>query len=76
MKDALVKLQSLNEALGSDKMEMAKLINQMEGERNSLGNEKQELQFEKETIKEELIRLEQERLDAEAEKTSLSQNLG
>ena len=52
LKDALVKLQSLNEALGQDKIDLNKIIRQNEVERDHFINEKQELEMEKSAIKE------------------------
>lgn len=52
LKDALVKLQSLNEALGQDKVDLNKIIRQTELERDSMLNEKQDLEMEKSAIKE------------------------
>ena len=52
LKDALVKLQSLNEALGQDKVDLNKIIRQMEMERDGLIGDKQELESEKSAIKE------------------------
>lgn len=52
LKDALVKLQSLNEALGQDKIDLNKIIRQLEMEKDELVNDKQELEMEKSAIKE------------------------
>lgn len=52
LKDALVKLQSLNEALGQDKIDLNKVIRQLEMEKDELVNDKQELEMEKSAIKE------------------------
>lgn len=52
LKDALVKLQSLNEALSQDKVDLNKVIQQIEIERETLLNEKQEQDMEKSSIKE------------------------
>lgn len=52
LKDALVKLQSLNEALGQDKMDLNKIIRQIEIERDTLLSDKQELEMEKSSMKE------------------------
>jgi len=47
-----VKLQSLNEALGQDKVDLNKIIRQLEVERDHLVNEKQDSEMEKSAIKE------------------------
>lgn len=52
LKDALVKLQSLNEALGQDKVDLNKIIRQTEMERDTILNEKQDLEMEKSAVKE------------------------
>ena len=55
LKDALVKLQSLNEALGQDKVDLNRIIQKVEVDRDTLSNEKQELDMEKSSIKEVCI---------------------
>ena len=62
LRDALVKLQSLNEGLGQDKIELNKIIKNMEADKSSLSNEKRELEVEKNSIRQELIRVEQEKV--------------
>ena len=52
LKDALVKLQSLNEALGQDKVDLNKIIRQTEMERDNILNEKQDVEMEKSAVKE------------------------
>ena len=52
LKDALVKLQSLNEALGHDKMDLSKVIRHVELERDGLNNDLQEIEMDKASIKE------------------------
>ena len=55
LKDALVKLQSLNEALGQEKMDLSKIVRQMEIERDGLISEKHEIEMDKSSIKEVCI---------------------
>ena len=62
LRDALVKLQSLNEGLGQDKIELNKIIKQMESEKSSLSQDKRDLENEKNSIRQELIRVEQEKV--------------
>lgn len=47
-----MKLQSLNEALGQDKVDLNRIIQKVEVDRDTLSNEKQELDMEKSSIKE------------------------
>ena len=62
LRDALVKLQSLNEGLGQDKIELNKIIKQMESDKSSLSQDKRDLENEKNSIRQELIRVEQEKV--------------
>ena len=52
LKDALVKLQTLNEALGEDKINLGKVVRQVEIERDEIYKEKENLESEKSHLKE------------------------
>ena len=57
LKDALLKMQSLNEGLGQDKVELNKIIMAMEAEKSALYNAKKNLEQDKTTLRDELIRV-------------------
>ena len=69
LRDALLKMQGLNEGLGQDKIELNKIIMQMEAERNTLYGEKQAVEQEKYGLREELVRVEQEKMEIDNEKS-------
>ena len=69
LRDALLKMQALNEGLGQDKIELNKIIMQMEAEKAHLLQEKAGVEQEKFGLKEELVRVEQEKQDVENEKS-------
>lgn len=71
LRDALLKMQSLNEGLGQDKIELNKIIMQMEHDRNVILGAKSAVEQEKLGLKDELIRVEQEKLDIDNDKVSL-----
>lgn len=70
LKDLLLKMQSLNEALTQDKVELNKLIMHLEQEKACLANEKSDLEMVKASLKAELVKVEQEKQDLENERES------
>ncbi len=68
LRDALLKMQSLNEGLGQDKIELNKIIMQLEAEKGHLLGEKQAVDQERTGLREELVRVEQEKMDLDNEK--------
>ena len=69
LRDALLKMQALNEGLGQDKIELNKMLMQQEAEKQHLLAEKATVEQEKFGLKEELVRVEQEKQDVENEKS-------
>ena len=74
LRDALLKMQALNEGLGQDKIELNKIIMHVEGEKAAILNERSVLEQEKTGIREELVRVEQEKMDLDTEKSGKNQN--
>lgn len=60
---------------GQDKIELNKIIKQMEVEREALAEDKRELEQEKSTIRNELVKAEQDKIDLDAERASSDQKL-
>jgi chromosome segregation ATPase len=77
LRDVLLKLQSLNEGLGQDKIELNKIIIHFEQDRYNLNQEKSDLEMVKQSLKSELVKVEQEKQDLENERDSkhLKENL-
>merc|ERR1712228_201090 len=75
LKDALLKMQALNEGLGQDKIELNRIILQLEADKAGLSGEKSALEQEKSGIREELVRVEQEKMDLDTEKHGLNHTL-
>ena len=65
LRDILLKMQSLNEGLGQDKIELNKIIIHLEQEKGALNNEKSDLEMVKASLKAELVKVEQEKQDLE-----------
>jgi rootletin len=70
LRDLLIKMQSLNEALTQDKVELNKLIIHLEQEKACLSQEKSDLEMVKNSLKAELVKVEQEKQDLENERES------
>jgi hypothetical protein len=70
LRDILLKMQSLNEGLGQDKVELNKIILHLEQEKSSLNGEKSDLEMVKSSLKAELVKVEQEKQDLENERES------
>lgn len=75
LRDALLKMQALNEGLGQDKIELNRIIMHLEQEKATLQGDKQNLENEKAGIREELIRVEQEKMEVETEKAGVNTTL-
>ena len=63
LRDILLKMQSLNEGLGQDK-----IIIHLEQEKGALNTEKSDLEMVKSSLKAELVKVEQEKQDLENER--------
>jgi len=75
LRDALLKMQALNEGLGQDKIELNRIIMSLEQDKATLQGDKQALENEKTGIREELLRVEQEKMEVETEKAGLNTTL-
>lgn len=70
LRDILLKMQSMNEGLSQDKVELNKIIIHLEQEKSSLNGEKSDLEMVKASLKAELVKVEQEKQDLENERES------
>lgn len=68
LRDILLKMQSLNEGLNQDKVELNKLIAHLEVEKTGMNAEKSDLEMVKASLKSELVKVEQEKQDLENER--------
>lgn len=68
LKDTIIKLQSLNEGLGLDKIELNKIIIHLEKEKSLLNSHRADLEMLQASLKSELVKVEQEKNDLENEK--------
>lgn len=70
LRDFLMKMQSMNDALGHEKLELNKIIIHLEQEKSALNNDKSDLEMVKASLKAELVKVEQEKQDLENERES------
>lgn len=70
LRDFLMKMQSMNDVLGHEKMELNKIIIHLEQEKTLLNNDKSDLEMVKASLKTELVKVEQEKQDLENERES------
>ncbi|CAF4083580.1 unnamed protein product [Rotaria magnacalcarata] len=75
LRDLLCKIQSLNEGLAQDKIELNKIILMVEQEKNSIHNEKSDVEQDKSTLRQELVRVEQDKIDVENERDTILHRL-
>ena len=68
LRDILLKMQSLNEGLGQDKVELNRIIIHLEQEKANLNGDKSDLEMVKNSLKAELVKVEQEKQDLENER--------
>ena len=68
LRDILLKMQSLNEGLGQDKIELNRIIIHLEQEKANLIGDKSDLEMVKNSLKSELVKVEQEKQDLENER--------
>ena len=68
LRDTIIKIQSLNEGLGLDKIELNKIIIHLEKEKSLLNAHRAELEMLQVSLKSELVKVEQEKNDLENEK--------
>lgn len=70
LRDILLKMQSLNEGINQDKVELNKIILHLEHEKAHLNDEKADLEMVKNSLKTELVKVEQEKQDLENDRES------
>ncbi|XP_069775013.1 rootletin-like isoform X7 [Narcine bancroftii] len=75
LRDSLSKLSAFNEVLAQDKVQLNKIILELEDEKTMVLGQKKEIEQEKMSIRDELVRLEQEKLDLHNEYHSLEYRL-
>ncbi|CAM4772379.1 unnamed protein product [Rotaria magnacalcarata] len=75
LRDLLCKIQSLNEGLAQDKIELNKIILLVEQEKNCIHHEKSDAEQDKSSLRQELVKVEQEKIDVENERDTILHRL-